>query len=187
MRNGIVLTAFLQRPPFALRTLTALRCYGPGALGRRAPEKPEKGLGEARSVEEREGKTAATRMSSRHVDTSRLSVEQCWALDDEDDAAGAKLSDDPQLSAILEEHSLLTSDLTDRPAEALAIDEHCRASIEKAVADIEAASIDAVKLDLRDRLYQQLLGKVSGDEATKLSETNSTRNSELATVTRATC
>ena len=51
----------------------------------------------------------ATRMSSRHVDTSRLSVEQCWALDDEDDAAGAKLSDDPQLSTILEEHSLLAS------------------------------------------------------------------------------
>ena len=101
-------------------------------------------------------------MSSRHVDTSRLSVEQCWALDDEEDAAGTKLSDDPQLSGILEEHSLLTSDLTERPAEALAIDADCRASIEKAVADIEAASIDAVKLDLRDRLYQQLLGKESG-------------------------
>ena len=80
-------------PPFALRTLSALRCYGPGALGRRAPEEPEKGPGEAWSVEEREGKTAATRMSSRHVDTSRLSVEQCWALDDEDDADGGRRQD----------------------------------------------------------------------------------------------
>ena len=73
-------------------------------------------------------------MSSRgHIDTSRLSVEQCWALDDEDDAAGGKLSDDPQLSAILEEHSILASDLSDRPAETLTIDEQCLAAIERAV------------------------------------------------------
>ena len=37
----------LAPPPSALRTLTALRCYGPGALGRGAPEEPEDALANA--------------------------------------------------------------------------------------------------------------------------------------------
>ena len=43
---------------------------------------------------------------ARHVDTSRLSIEQCWALDDDDGLAGGKPVHDPQLSDIIEEQSV---------------------------------------------------------------------------------